>query len=323
MVSVESRRGLVRAGKGHCRLMPGGGKMILSRPLSLSLSFLLHFFRHYLSLPFFHLAPSFTPFSFLLANYFYPLLPLMTISRGHWDNRSCHSYIDYLLLSPTNTEQVLRVTGVLSSVGTLLRCTRAEYMVESRLSSGKSYAYAGHQGNENGSYYVTEQGEALDVIENSIPFNTRFIRLLSDGRLGPTLLKLSASEKNVTSKLHHIRGTRELYSHVLHFMSRELLMHFYLPRIYILLFIFTTTSIRILTLESYAIGDGTNQRDNLCYRLLIFLRVIGGVRSIIILELWPSSMEVEIVNWPAKSDGNVDGSKALVVVEWRCGKWVS
>lgn len=34
-------------------------------------------------------------------------------------------------------------------------------------------------------------------------------------------------------------------------------------------------------------------------------------------------MEAEIVNWPAKSDGNVDGSKALVVVEWRCGKWVS
>ena len=80
------------------------------------------------------------------------------------------------------------------------------------MSSGKSYARAGHQGNENGSYYVTEQREALDVIENSIPFNTRFIRPLSDGRgQGLPLLKLSANEKNVTSKLRYIRGTRELY----------------------------------------------------------------------------------------------------------------
>lgn len=36
----------------------------------------------------------------------------------------------------------------------------------------------------------------------------------------------------------------------------------------------------------------------------------GGARSIIILEFCPSSMGAEIAeNWPAKSDGNVDGSE--------------
>ncbi|KOX76628.1 hypothetical protein WN51_11262 [Melipona quadrifasciata] len=101
---------------------------------------------------------------------------------------------------------------------------------KSRLSSGKSYAHAGHQGNENGSYYVTEQREALDVIENSIPFNTRFIRPLSDGRGQGRLplLKLSASEKKVTSKLRYIRGVRELHPRgVQRFTSKELPVHFH------------------------------------------------------------------------------------------------
>jgi len=43
MVSVESRRELVRAGKGHCRLMPEGGKMILSCPLSFLSTFFCRF----------------------------------------------------------------------------------------------------------------------------------------------------------------------------------------------------------------------------------------------------------------------------------------
>ena len=43
-------------------------------------------------------------------NYF-TLPTLMTISRGHWDNHSCHSYIDYLLLKsgdqPTLTNTLI------------------------------------------------------------------------------------------------------------------------------------------------------------------------------------------------------------------------
>ena len=163
---------------------------------------------------------------------------------------------------------------------------------KSRLSSGKSYAHAGHQGNENGSYYVTEQREALDVIENSIPFNTRFIRPLSDGRgQGLPLLKLSASEKNVTSKLRYIRGTCELrLASLTFYVERASNALSRTTRAYTLLPNLAMTSMKIFNFVSCTTREFVLSAANFSAshsRL---------VRSILIPEFWPSSMEAQITN---------------------------
>ena len=232
MVSVESRRGLVRAGKGHCRLMPKGVVRWSYRVLSPSpcpSSFIF-------SSATFH-SPSFI---LLFLSPLSPSFPLTTFIPSHswWQYRVASEITGRVIPTSTTyfsvqlTPSGFFVRPVYSPLGRdtfALHESPGVHGRKSRLSSGKSYAHAGHQGNENGSYYVTEQREALDVIENSIPFNTRFIRPLSDGRgQGLPLLKLSASEKNVTSKLRYIRSTRELrFSRVLRFTSKGLPMHFH------------------------------------------------------------------------------------------------